>query len=224
MNIEVNEKVFKFFVYLMIISAIAILIVGLNNIIQKNFITISILLISYSVFIICGFIYWFFKGCEDEIIVNHRFSQGNRKNLMIIIIAFFTILMYILSFNIYIKSIEYYLVTTIIALLISFLILFSDLQKSSHDPYKLLIIIVIFASLVRASSYVINPQLVGIDSHYHFMNIQYVVETGEIARSFDHYYHYPTYYLLYSIMGVISKFNQNIYYIITIWLEEVLQF
>ncbi|EHQ34394.1 hypothetical protein [Methanoplanus limicola] len=210
-------KYYIYFEYFSALICFVFLLISVILFITSELKTLGILMIGVSFFSLLGVINYLFRDnrCKYNWTLARSVCFGKNNIYYLIFIALYVGLLGILYFATYIKPIEYYILLSLFALMVIANILYVS-KKSSYNVCVLLLFILVLAIVARASTYSINPYITGIDSYYHFNNINSVIVSGEISRDFDQYYHFPSYYYLYGICGNLLSFSKNTFQILNI--------
>ncbi len=217
MTKKISNKTISALSALLTIVIICLLTYSINNMLNGRIISLSILILGVSTFSLLGLLYWNIYGFKQRDSITRTLTPQVIKVIEIIIFSLFFIQLYLIYKSIYIFSIYYYIIAAIIGFLLFLNIVCIDISRDGIVKYKIIFLIIIFSIMLRAGTYLINPNLVGLDSYYHFNNIQLLISEGVLSESFYHYYYFPTYYLLYGIAGIIGIFNETTYYLLNIF-------
>jgi len=177
---------------------ITISIISILNLSLGNSPTLYIFVLSYSSFIALGILIYILRnrganissGDNKELSISVRFN----KILTLILLATLAMIIIILSESKYIKPTSYYLLVAIATGIIGLQIIVNrTVEKKS--AMLILFEILFLAAIVRGSSILINPYLIGQDVPYHFHTIENIVASGHTVIASGPYYYYPAYHI-----------------------------
>ena len=205
-----SQSVLVKFAFLFAISLLAMCIFWAYYIFNSKMPTLYVLLFGYSLFSFLGVAYFLWKRDHFDSDGASIYEPSSKSFLSFALIFIIIYILWIFSIfgYIYTKPISYYVLSSIAFVLISLQIIF--MREDQHDRYIPLILIQIlaFALFLRISSYIINPNLIGPDTNYHFNNIQLIIEEGSSSPIFFHYYYFPSYYCTQSVAGILISFSK----------------
>jgi hypothetical protein len=197
---------------------ISIMIFSIYNLINNNSITLFTLTFWYAFFCFCGII--FFMVYTKNVTVFRstpvKLTPQVEKIFQISFIFFYIISVGILLDTHYTKPLFFYILIAFMFILLLFQILFINFNNNNTKFAVVFILLFLFASVLRFSSAVINPYLIGPDTLWHFHNIQQVIETGFINPAFGQYFYFPSYYLVQLDLGQLFAFSENTFNFINI--------
>lgn len=200
-----NKIAFLFCISLFIIS-----IFWVYLIFNSDMPTLFVLLFGYTMFSFLGGVYFLWSQKESD--SNHSFFYQSYLQPSLFYPLFFIIIyiFWVISIlgYIYTKPFFYYILASTAIVFISIQILFMHEKSNKKHIFLILIQILVFAFFHRISSNLINPNLFGPDTFYHFNNIQSLIIMGHISQNFFHYYFFPSYYYTQSIAGILISFSK----------------
>lgn len=178
--------------------------------------TLKVMLFSYSFFAFCGAFLYIIKkinASNAEQREKQLISKQINKLAMIIFFIFVILITLILNSSIYVKPLQYYVLISLAAVC-----LWVQIFIVRDDEYfinKMIFLqVVLFAAILRLSTYIINPYLVGPDSYYHYYRISEIIDNGHLSLAASHYYYHPFYHLTHSISQIIVSNSIDVFSII----------
>ena len=179
----------------------------------------DIFLLEYIVFIVLGLLIFTVRNDDtkkEEFVVTKKWIDHHY--LEIIFSVIFLLILLSLKNSIYIKPLSYYILVSLAWVVVGLQIIRFD--GKSHWQLKLILFqIILLGAIIRFSSYIINPYLVGPDSYWHYNQITNILCLGHLNVSAGWYYHYPTFHLLNVIAGALVGFSENIFAVISLLLS-----
>lgn len=180
--------------------------------------TLSLFLTMYGGFALLGFLVYLLEAFlvtapqEKEIETNSDF-------LLVLFLLSLTGTLLVLIDALYTKPLEYYVLISIAAAVIG-------LQATSANirPRTVLFQIVALAFLIRMSSFLINPYLLGPDSYWHFNVVSENLAQGYLVEMGGHYYYYPSAHLLPGFLEALIGVYEEVYAVGNIVLSMVAVF
>lgn len=202
---------------LAIIGFVFALIIDILSIINlsRNYLpTLSVLMFEYAFFFLTGILY-FLKSNRPERIAQSSSSKNviHDKILGILFFLIIVIVLYTLNFAVYIKPPSYYFLLSLASAAIGLQIIFGNETNNPRNMSILFLQIILLAIIIRLSSYIINPYLIGPDTIWHFRAIQELIITGYRVPWAYHYYYFPFYHLSQAISEIcigVSKDSFNL--------------
>jgi hypothetical protein len=178
--------------------------------------TLKVMLFSYSFFAFCGALAFITKkgniNCAEKREKQLISKQANKLS-MIFFFILVILITFILNSSIYVKPLQYYILISLAAVCI-WIQIFSVRNSESFIDKMILLQILLFAAILRLSTYVINPYLVGPDSYYHYYRISEIIDSGHLSQAAQHYYYHPFYHLTHSISQIVVSNSIDIFSII----------
>lgn len=154
----------------------------------------------------------------------HRSLSPDTTYLLLQVLFYLTLLLSagLLSQSVYTKPDLYYvLVAAAVALTGAQIIV----KKTFSRPEEIAILflqILPVALLLRGSSYLINPYLIGPDTPYHFHLIEAILDSGHLSDTAYHYYYYPAYHLIQAVAGQLLSFSLRSFEVVNLATSAVL--
>ncbi len=200
---------------------ISIMIFSMYNLINDNSITLFTLTFWYAFFCFCGIIFFLIYTKKNTIFraAPIIIPPNTEKIVQILFVVVYVITVGLLLETNYTKPLFFYLLIACMFILLLFQILFINFDNNKTKFAVVFTLLFLFASILRFSSTVINPYLIGPDTLWHFHNIQQVIETGGINPAFGQYYYFPSYYLVQSELGQLFFFTESTFNFINILLS-----
>lgn len=207
---KLSPSVLVKFAFLFAALSLAMCIFWVYNIFNSRMSTLYVLLFGYTVFSFLGVAYFLWRRGHFDTNDASLYQPRSRSFLYFALLFVIIYIRWIFSIvgHIYTKPIAYYVLSSIAFVLISLQIIF--MREAQHERYIPLIFIQIlaFAFFLRISSYIVNPNLIGPDTVYHFNNIQSMIEEGYSSPNFFHYHYFPSYYCTQSVAGILISFSK----------------
>ena len=171
--------------------------------------TLNIFVIEYAVF---GYL-----GLVTYVIYDNRLQKkklepiklANETQIRILDLAFvFLLILIMISLRnvLYVKPVSYYILTSMAVAVVGLQILFSH----KVQRIKILIQILSLATIIRFSSSMINPYLIGWDSYWHYNRIADLLVSGKLDPSSGHYYYYPFFHIVNTIPSLLIGFSERL--------------
>lgn len=196
------------------------------NLMKNNSLTLYTLVFGYSLFCIVGILYFLFESKLYELRLHPNNVSTIRlftiksttlnKTLIISCYSIFTLTSLTLNTLMYTKSFLYYFLISIAAVIIGYQIVYNEYMCRKNTYIILFLELIPLAFLIRYSSFLINPYLIGPDTLWHFHSVQKIIENGVLLPSTQHYYYYPSYHLTQSISGLILGFSETSFNLINL--------
>lgn len=172
---------------------------------------------SYALFFLSGLFYYLFTKNRKQ--QPHADRYLRKTTFKISLVSFFILLaaaLLLLSGYLYTKDILFYVFMSLMAGIIALQIF---TIKTIDDRLFLFILsmeIMPLALIIRGSSFLINPNLIGPDVPWHFHYVNGIINNGALSIDAYYYFFYPAYHLLQSLGNLLLDFNQNSYNIINL--------
>lgn len=222
MKAPLSEKTILFVSIIGLLSSLSISAFSIYNLSKNILPTLYVFIFAYSLFFTLGILYYLYenkiKKKKDElndfsIFCSSRVDKILRISFYVVAI----LILIILNESLYIKPPLYYLLVSIAAVIIGLQIILKQEHDKNRDYTILFLQIIPLAIIIRGSSFLINPYLIGgPDVPWHFHSIQRIIEEGHLSLSTFHYYYYPSYHLTQSISGVILGFSKTTFDLINL--------
>ncbi|MDD4521506.1 MAG: hypothetical protein PHW84_00895 [Methanosarcina sp.] len=187
--------------------------------------TLYVFIFGYSFFFVLGILYYFSECYLKNSVnldnltnfnVNTTASNVLSKLISLNFYVIYLIILIILSFSLYTKPLSYYLLISLATIIIMVQIFYNNTSLKTQGYVILFLQIIPLAFIIRSSSFIINPYLIGPDVPWHFHQIQQIIEQGSLEESAYHYYYYPSYHITQAIGGVLLGYSKDIFYLINI--------
>lgn len=198
-----------------LIFSLTLISYSIYNILNNSSVTSFTLIFGYSLFFLLGFIYYFIQNLSTlkSLISSGSFiTYSSILNKIIVFSLYILFILILLSLNksLYTKSFIYYLLASLASVVIGFQILCAQNISKKYTYSILFFEIIPLAIIIRISSFIINPYLIGPDVPSHFHYIQDIVSCGFLSKDAFHYYYYPSYHLIQTIgASVIGLSDRN---------------
>lgn len=185
-------------------SCIFINVLSIYNLSIGRLPTLFTLLFTYSAFAELGIIYYILNHRKKSL-PNNFFNFGISSKILHICFYIIIILTLLdLKDSLYIKSMLYYFLVAIATVIIGIQII-----KGESNCNILFLNIIPLAMVIRGSSFIVNPYLIGLDTQWHYHFIEQIIKNGYLTESAGHYYYYPYYHIVQSISGVVLGFSKD---------------
>lgn len=194
-----------------LIFSIFSIIFSIYNLSKNISPTLYVLILWYSFFFTFGIIYFLLdKKIQERINKSSlpNYVYNSNKVCMILFYINLLLIIFILSKSLYVKPLEYYFLVSTATTIIGFQIVSKRQLYTSHIYHILFMEIIPLAVVIRASSFLINPYLIGTDVPWHYHFIENIIKTAFLDPLAGQYYHYPFYHLFQSTIGVLIGFSQ----------------
>lgn len=188
--------------------------------------TMYTLIFSYSVFSALGIIYYILrdKFRTDKKNLTDLSSINNPIINKILQVTFYITIAVILSYlsiSLYTKPLTYYFLISLATTIIGFQIISTQYINKKQVYIILFFEIIPLAMIVRFSSFLINPYLIGPDVPWHFHLIQSIIENGHLNPVAQQYYYYPSYHLSQACSQIIIGISANSFNLINMIISTV---
>jgi len=148
---------------------------------------------------------------SDKIIITNGVKKEKKhisrfSEIVLIIslcLSVFSIVIFLNSKQNYYLPLQYFLIVSLIGLLISMQILFSK-SLSKHETYLILLEIFILSGIVSVSFLFLFPGPYGNDAPYHVEFIKSIIASGNTQSYHGQYQNYPGYHLLFVFIDLIT--------------------
>lgn len=127
-------------------------------------------------------------------------------SFLFVLMFIFTLFVVAYSLKNYFLPIEFFIIVTIMALIIMIQILFFKLSK--YVQYIILLEIFIFSITLSSSFNFIFPGPIGNDAYYHINFIESIIDQGNINSYIGNYVNYPIFHLFYAEFINITGLNE----------------
>lgn len=171
--------------------------------------TLYMLLFSYLTLFIFGllFFYNFDKSFSNQNyiseLINSRYKIYLQTIFCMLFFLFAIAALISLDNRTYTKCLLYYILVSLAALFLGLQII---LLKDAHMHFGKIILVqvLILGIIIRSSSFIINPFLLGADTYWHFNIIKYfIIPQGHLDLYAQHYYYFSSYHLSQTIGELI---------------------
>lgn len=224
MNISLSKKQILYFALIGLIFSLLCCIYSIFKIVNNNSPTFHMLLFSCSFFCTLGVFYYLMDRDDNRrTTVTKKLVNICELNKMLLIFFYLIIIiiMIILKNSLYTKPYSYYVLITIATIVIGFQIVTKDWSEGKNVWMVLFLQILPLAAIIRGSSLLINPYLIGPDVPWHYHFIQKLINIGYLDTSAFHYYYYPSYHLSQSVSCLILGFTKSNFNLINLCISVV---
>ncbi|MBA7620189.1 hypothetical protein ES703_27534 [subsurface metagenome] len=224
MRAALSEKtIFNISIVVLLLS-LSVNALSIYNLSKNVLPTLYTFIFGYSLFFALGILYFLLKKNGGEVRPNNFSIFHSYRSNRILQISFYIVailILIVLNKSLYIKPFLYYLLISIATVIIGFQII-SKQESDKKQIYAILFLQIIpLAIIIRGSSFLINPYLIGPDVPWHFHFIQKIIENGYLDPSAYYYYYYPSYHLTQSMSGVILGFSESSFNLINLSISVV---
>jgi hypothetical protein len=223
MKAALSEKIIFHISIMGLLLSLFFVAFSIYNLSKNTLPTLYTFIFGYSLFFAFGILYYLFDNKikkREEKSNNNNFNNFYSYRVSRILQIFFFIIviliLIILNKSLYIKPLSYYLLTSLATAIVGFQIISKQETDKKQDYAILFLQIIPLAIIIRGSSFLINPYLIGPDVPWHFHFIQNIIENGHLDPSAVHYYYHPSYHLTQSISGVILGFSKTTFNLINL--------
>lgn len=218
-----KKTIFNISIVVLLLS-LSVNALSIYNLSKNVLPTLYTLIFGYSLFFALGILYFLLKKNGGEVRANNFSIFHSYRSNRILQISFYIVailILIVLNKSLYIKPFLYYLLISIATVIIGFQII-SKQESDKKQIYTILFLQIIpLAIIIRGSSFLINPYLIGPDVPWHFHFIQKIIENGYLDPSAFYYYYYPSYHLTESMSGVILGFSEGSFNLINLSISVV---
>lgn len=171
--------------------------------------TLNIFVIEYAVFAYLGLVAYIIydnrlRKKKLEPIRQLTETQVNILDLTFVFLLFLIVIS--LRNALYVKPLSYYVLTSLAVAVVGLQILLSPkIQRT-----KMLIQILSLAAIIRFSSPMINPCLIGWDAYWHYNQIAKQLVLGRLDPSSGHYYYYPFFHIVNIIPSLLVGLSEGL--------------
>lgn len=224
MNFAFSKTKTLFLLIFTLLFSMFVGIFSIYNLLRNITPTLYIFLFGYSLFFVLGILYYYIYYFKNSVYLdelgNLNVNTINSNTICKIIhlnfYVVYLIILIVLSFSLYTKPLSYYLLVSVATVLLLILIFYTDTSIKTQEYFILFLQILPLAFLIRGSSFIINPYLIGPDVPWHFHQIQQIIEQGYLEKSAYHYYYYPSYHITQAIGGVLLGYSKDIFNLINL--------
>ena len=193
------------------IATIPIIVFSVHLLSQGRSVTLAVLMICFSVFCGMGVLLYIATRNRKDLTYGAETVSSKTRIGNAISLGFYALLiagLIITSKSLYVKPISYYVVMSTAAVLVALQIALIRNQDTRQFSLVLLLQILPLAIVLRSSSLILNPYLMGPDVEYHYHSIENVISDSRLSDATSHYYYYPASYLMQSLSGMVITFSE----------------
>jgi hypothetical protein len=191
----------KILFYLLLMLAVPFSIFSVYKLYTGITPTLYMLLFCYLIFFILGLVYFYntsknYKNKNYSIkLIDNSYGISLQKLACALFFLLSAAMLVSLDNRIYTNDLLYYLLVSIVS---SFLGLQIIALSDAHIYFQKIIFlqILIFGIIIRSSSFMINPYLMGADTYWHYNVIEdFILSQGHLDLYAQNYFYFPSYHL-----------------------------